>query len=160
MSDVRDGSGFRFLYRQTEGVIDRATWARASAGPIGVALVLGLIAWGITPDKPRDLGSQAFIDPKIIATHVYYIAFAFVVLVCAVAEYFLSAKRFTDRALPSGLAGVAPFALLLAGAANWYQPRSEGWMPEPLAYLFDLVALAAAVWTVWELGFGESRRAK
>ena len=59
---------------------------------------------------------------------------------------------------PGGLAGLAPFALLVAGAANWYQPRSEGWMPEFMTYVFDLAALGVALWTIWDLGFGQSRR--
>ncbi len=53
------------------------------------------------------------------------------------AEYFVSAKRFADRGKPPALAGLVPFSLLIAGAANWYQPRSEGTMPEALTYAFD-----------------------
>ena len=158
MGQGANESGFRFLYRQTEGVIDRATWARASVGPIGVALALTAIAWLIAPDRPRDLGSQAFIDVKTVAVHAYFIAYAFALIICAVAEYFVSAKRFADRGKPGGLAGLAPFALLVAGAANWYQPRSEGWMPEFMTYVFDLAALGVALWTIWDLGFGQSRR--
>ena len=68
------------------------------------------------------------------------------------AEYFVSAKRFTDRGMPPALAGLAPFALLIAGAAHWYQPRSEGEMPEALAWVFDAAALAVIAWNVYELG--------
>jgi hypothetical protein len=158
MAAASGQTGFRFLYRQTEGVIDRATWARASVLPLGVALVTTFFAWAITPDTPRDLGTQAFIDPRIIVTHIYFYAYAFVLLICAVAEYFLSAKRFTARGMPSALAGLAPFAILLAGAANWYQPRSEGWAPPWLAYAFDLLALAVIAWNVWELGLSTGRK--
>lgn len=154
MADPVARSGFRFLYRQTEGVIDRATWARGSVGPVAIALALTAVAVAIAPGKPRDLATEAFIDVSVIAVHVYFLAYAFALLLCAVAEYFLSAKRFADRGKPGALAGVAPFALLLAGAANWFQPRSEGSMPEWLTYVFDLAALAALVWTVAELGFG------
>jgi hypothetical protein len=152
-------TGFRFLYRQTEGFIDRATWIRASIPPVGVALALTAIAWAIAPDRPRDLATQAFIDPRIIATHAYFIAYAFALLICAVAEYFLSAKRFADRGKPAAFAGFAPFALLLAGAANWYQPRSEGYMPEALTYVFDLVAIGVIAWNVVELGLRAGRKA-
>ena len=68
----------------------------------------------IAPDKPRDLGSQDFTDIAIVATHVYFLAYAFALILCAVAEYFVSAKRFADRGKPAALAGLAPFALLLA----------------------------------------------
>ena len=93
-----------------------------------------------------------------MATHVYFLAYAFALILCAVAEYFVSAKRFADRGKPAALAGLAPFALLLAGAANWYQPRSEGTMPEALTWAFDAVALGIVAWNVIELGFGASRR--
>ncbi len=103
--------------------------------PVGIALALTAIACAIAPDKPRDLGTQAFVDPRIVATHTYFIAYAFALMLCAVAEYFVSAKRFADRGKPGAFAGLAPFALLLAGAANWYQPRSEGTMPAALTYV-------------------------
>ena len=64
--------------------------------------------------------------------HVYFIVYSFALIFCAVAEYFVSAKRFADRGKPPALAGLAPFSLLLAGAAHWFQPRSEGAMPEGL----------------------------
>jgi uncharacterized membrane protein YhaH (DUF805 family) len=149
---------FRFLYRQSEGVIGPAAWARASAPPVGLALALTLVAWAIAPDRPRDLASQDFADVAIVATHVYFLAYAFALILCAVAEYFVSAKRFADRGKPAALAGLAPFALLLAAAANWYQPRSEGSMPAALTWLFDAVAVGVVVWNVVELGFGASRR--
>ena len=110
-------SDFRFLYRQGEGVIGPAAWARASAPPVVIAIALTLVAWAIAPDKPRDLGNQDFADVAIVATHVYFLAYAFALILCAVAEYFVSAKRFADRGKPAALAGLAPFALLLAGAA-------------------------------------------
>jgi uncharacterized membrane protein YhaH (DUF805 family) len=158
MAHASSGTDFRFLYRQTEGVIDRATWVRASLPLAVIALVLTALAMFIAPDKPRDLGSQDFADVAIVVTHVYFLAYAFALILCAVAEYFVSAKRFADRGKPAALAGLAPFALLLAAAANWYQPRSEGTMPEALAWVFDAVAIGVVVWNVVELGFGASRR--
>ena len=149
---------FRFLYRQGEGVIGRAAWARASAPPIAIAIALTALAWLIAPDRPRDLGSQDFADLGIVATHVYFLVYAFALILCAIAEYFVSAKRFADRGKPAALAGLAPFALLLAGAANWYQPRSEGTMPEALTWVFDAAAVGVVAWNVIELGFGASRR--
>ena len=151
------GGDFRFLYREAEGVISRGVWARASVLPVGLALVLTFIAWWVAPDKPRDLATESLFDAGVIAVHVYFLAYAFVLLICAVAEYFVCAKRFADRALPPAFAGLPPFALLLAGAANWFQPRSEGAMPVWLMYVFDLAAVAVIVWALVELGFGESR---
>jgi hypothetical protein len=78
-------------------------------------------------------------------------------MICLIAEYFLSAKRFRDRALPEALAGVAPFAVLILGAANWYQPLSEGVMSLAALYVVDALAAAAITWTLIELGFGRSR---
>jgi uncharacterized membrane protein YhaH (DUF805 family) len=151
-------SDFRFLYRQSEGVIGPTAWARASAPPVAITIALTLVAWAIAPDTPRDLGSQDFADIAIVATHVYFLAYAFALILCAVAEYFVSAKRFADRGKPAELAGLAPFALLVAAAANWYQPRSEGTMPAALTWVFDAVAVGVVVWNVIELGFGASRR--
>ncbi len=149
---------FRFLYRQAEGVIDRRAWARASLPPVAIALLLTAIWLAIAPRGPRDLAREAFVDPVVVATHVYFLVYSFALILCAVAEYFVSAKRFADRGRPPALAGLAPFSLLLAGAAHWYQPRSEGTMPEGLAYAFDAVAIAILAWNVIELGFGASRR--
>ncbi|MBV8472021.1 MAG: hypothetical protein JO234_01280 [Hyphomicrobiales bacterium] len=149
---------FRFLYREAEGVIDRGVWARASVRPVGIALVMTLIWIAIAPDAPRDLNRESFIDARVIAIHAYALVYAFALIFCAIAEYFASAKRFADRGKPRSLAGLLPFSLFLAGAANWYQPRSEGIMPGWLTYAFDALAIAIIVWNVVELGFGESRK--
>jgi len=158
MAEALDETKFRFLYRQAEGVIDAPTWARASFPPVAIALGLIAIALLIAPNQPRDLANESFIDVRVIATHVYFLVCAFAIILCAVAEYFVSAKRFADRGKPAELAGLAPFALLLAGAAHWYQPRSEGTMPEALTYLFYAVAAGIIAWNVVELGFLASRR--
>jgi uncharacterized membrane protein YhaH (DUF805 family) len=158
MAEAKGVSDFRSLYRVSEGVIDRATWVRASLPPLAIALVLTFVTLWVAPTKPRDLGSEALFDPRVILVHVYFLFYAFALLVCAVAEYFVSAKRFADRGKPGALAGLAPFVLLLAGAAHWFQPRSEGAMAPALTYVFDAVAIAVVAWNVVELGFGESRR--
>jgi len=160
MAEPEGQDRFRFLYRQTDGVIDRATWARASLGPLGIGLVLTVIAWLVAPNQPRDLGTQAFFTLGLVLSHAYLIVYGFALFVCAVAEYFVSAKRFRDRGRPAELAGLAPFALLLAGAANWFQPRSEGAMPEWATAIFDVVALVIIVWTLAELGLGAGRAVK
>jgi uncharacterized membrane protein YhaH (DUF805 family) len=158
MAQGRGAERFRFLYRQADGVVDRGVWARASLPPVAIALAMTAIWLAVAPSRPRDLSREAFIDPWVVATHVYFLVYAFALILCAVAEYFVSAKRFADRGRPPALAGLAPFSLLLAGAAHWYQPRSEGTMPEGLVYLFDALAIVIIAWNVIELGFGGSRK--
>jgi hypothetical protein len=148
---------FRFLYRQGEGVIDAGAWARASLAPVGLALLLTLVAFVAAPDAPRDLTREAFIDPLVVARHAYLIVYSFALIICAVAEYFVCAKRFADRGRPPGLAGLAPLAIFVAAAAHWFTPRSEGIAPTALPYVLDALALAVLVWTIAELGFGASR---
>jgi len=98
---------FRFLYRQADGVLDRGGWARASLAPLGVALAMTLIWLAIAPNAPRDLAHERFLDLGVVAVHFYFIVYAFAVIICAVAEYFVSAKRFADRGRPPALAGLA-----------------------------------------------------
>ena len=158
MAEDRRAARFRFLYREGEGFVGPRQWARASVAPVGIALVLTIVAFAVAPSAPRDLSREPFIDPLVVARHAYLIVYAFALILCAVAEYFVSAKRFADRGKPPALAGLAPFSLLVAGAAHWCQPRSEGTMPEGLVYLFDALAIGVVAWNVIELGFGASRR--
>jgi len=158
MAESPRAARFRFLYRESEGFVDGRAWALASVGPVGIALLLTIVALAVAPDAPRDLSREAFIDPLTVARHAYLIVYAFALILCAVAEYFLSAKRFADRGKPPALAGLAPFSLLIAGAAYWYQPRSEGSMPVGLVTVFAALAVAIVAWNVLELGFGVSRR--
>ncbi|MGO8799585.1 MAG: hypothetical protein ACLQE9_09875 [Roseiarcus sp.] len=155
MSQASRGERFRFLYRQSEGAIDRREWRLASGPPIAIALAMTLVWLVVAPRQARDLSREGLIDPRIIATYAYLIVYAFALLLCAVAEYFVSAKRFADRGKPPALAGLAPFSLFLAAAASWYQPRSEGTMPPWLTWVFDAVALVVLIWTIAELGFAE-----
>jgi len=116
----------------------------------------------VAPRQARDLSREGLIDWSIAATYAYLMIYVFVLFLCAIAEYFVSAKRFADRGRPQALAGLAPFAIFLAGAANWYQPRSEGTMPDWATYIFDAAAVAIVIWTIVELGFiaGEAQAPK
>ncbi len=143
---------FRTLYRDAEGTLGRAEWVRASALPIGTALAMTALAYAISPG-PRDLSTQPFFAVSIVAVHAYLMVYGFSLILLAVMQYFVSAKRFRDLGRAPGLAGLAPFALLLAGAAAWFQPRSEGAMPEWAVWPFYIGALAVVVWNVVELGF-------
>ena len=147
-----------FLYRQSEGAIGRREWALASLPPTLVLIALTLIWFVIMPREARDLArGENLFDLGVAARYLYLIVYAFVVLLCAVAQYFVSAKRFADLGKPPSLAGVAPFAVFLAAAANWYEPRSEGWAPHWAILALDAIALAAVVWNVAELGFAKGR---
>ena len=148
---------FRFLYREAERPIGPGLWARASALPVGAALAMTGIAWAIAPG-PRDLASQPFIAVSIVAVHAYLLVYGFALIFLAVMQYFVSAKRFLDLGKSTAWAGLAPFALLLAGAAAWFQPRSEGAMPEWAVWPFCAFALAVIVWNVAELGFVKRTR--
>ncbi|HLW90097.1 MAG TPA: hypothetical protein VKS78_02195 [Roseiarcus sp.] len=150
---------WRFLYRQSEGAIGPAEWIRASLPPAAVVVALTLIWIAIMPREERE-PTQGLIDFKIMAIYAYLMIYAFALLIWAVAQYFVSAKRFADRGEPPALAGVAPFALFLAGAANWYEPRSEGLAPHWLVLMIDAIAFAAVIWNIVELGFLEGTRGR
>ena len=146
-----------FLYRRSDGAIGRREWALASLPPTLILIVLTLIWLLIMPREARDL-SQGLIDLGVAARYLYLIVYAFIVLLCAIAQYFVSAKRFADLDKPPALAGVAPFAVFLAAAANWYEPRSEGWAPHWVALVLDVVAVGAVAWNIAELGFVKGRK--
>lgn len=145
-------SNLRFLYRDAGGTIGPGQWARASAAPIGAALAMTAVALAIAPG-PRDLSTQPFFSWSIFASHAYFIVYSFALIVLAVAQYFVSAKRFRDLGMSPGWAGLAPFSLFLLGAVLWFQPRSEGLMPAWCVYPFIIVAAGVVVWSIFELGF-------
>jgi len=147
---------FDFLYRRSEGTIDRREWALASLPPTFVLIVTTLIWLAIMPRDARNL-SQGLLDLGVAARYSYLIVYAFVVILCAVAQYFVSAKRFADLGRPAALAGAAPFAIFFAAAATWYEPHSEGWAPHWLTLAIDVVAVGVVIWTIAELGFVKGR---
>jgi uncharacterized membrane protein YhaH (DUF805 family) len=157
MGAVTRGERFRFLYRQGEGTIDRRQFWLASWPPITIAIALTLVWLVVMPRQARDLSRENLIDWGVAASFAYLMVYVFALFLCAIAEYFVSAKRFADLGRPQAFAGLAPFALFLAGAANWYQPRSEGTMPDWLTWVFDALALGVLIWTIAELGFAEAK---
>jgi uncharacterized membrane protein YhaH (DUF805 family) len=151
---------FSFLYRQGEGFLSPREWVLASLPPTALLVAMTLIWLAIAPAGPRDLATQGFFDAKVFAAFVYLPFFTLAIFLCAAAQYFVSAKRLADRGMPPALAGLAPLSLLLAGAAHWYQPRSEGLSPAWIPLVFDALAVLAILWTIAELGFGASKRPK
>jgi len=156
MSALPTRERLNFLYRRSDGAIGRRNWALASLPPTLVLIALTLIWILIMPRQARDL-SQGLIDLGIVARYLYLVVYAFAVLICAVAQYFVSAKRFVDLGQPPALAGVAPFAIFFAAAANWYDPRSEGWAPHWTTLALDAIAIAAVAWNIVVLGFVKAK---
>jgi uncharacterized membrane protein YhaH (DUF805 family) len=148
-----------FLYRGMNGTIDRREWARASLPPVLILIALTLIWLAIMPREQRDL-SKGLIDVGVAARYLYLVLYAFAVLLWAVAQYFVSAKRFADLGKPQALAGAAPFAIFLAAAVNWYEPRSEGSAPHWVSLVFDAIAVGVVLWNIVELGFIKGREAQ
>lgn len=150
-------SGFSFLFRTDQGKISRATWWKGMA-LIVVPLVLMTLGWrALSSSAHRNLSDSAFIDPATMFAYAYLMIYGFAIILGAICFYNLSAKRFCDRLLPRALAGLLPFALLLAGAAHWFQPRSQGDAPAFVPFAFDAVAALIALWCIAELGFRPGR---
>jgi uncharacterized membrane protein YhaH (DUF805 family) len=150
----------RFLYRSDQGRIDRPTWWRAQA-PLALALLALTLVWrAVEPYAHRSLADTPLIDAAAIAAYSYLIVYAFAALLLLVASYYVSAKRFRDRGMPAGLAGVLPLAALLYGALSWTQRQDGGMFPLWIVWA-GLAALAcAALWTVYELGAAAPRAAR
>lgn len=148
---------FHFLYRQAEGRLNREGWLSAVWPPIAIAVGMTIVWVFIAPGKPRDLTREPLFDARTAFTYAYLVTYAFALILCAVALYFVNAKRFADRALPVACAGLAPLALLFAGAAHWYVPRSDGMAPAWIIHVIDLAAIATWMWTAAELALGRTR---
>ena len=148
------GSGFRFLYREDRGRIGRAAWWRA-ATPLAILVAAATAGWvAIKPYAVHDLGTEPFIDGATIAAYLYLALYAFGLILAAVCWYNVSAKRFRDRGRPGRLAAALPLAAFLAGALDWFAPRSFETVPT-WATTAALVAVAAvAILSVIDLGFG------
>ncbi|ACB96892.1 hypothetical protein [Beijerinckia indica] len=160
MDQAVDNGGFTFLFRTDQGRIDCATWRKYS---FLMALLLGILTviwWVISPYAEHDLSETPFFDWAIFGTYVYLVLYAFTVLLIGICHYNLSAKRWRDRAWPGGLAGLLPFAALLAGAAHWLQPRVAEVMTRDYVVGFDLLFVGILAWNIVELGFLPSKAGK
>ena len=155
MAEAPDRS-FRFLFRTDRGRIDRAVWWRGSV-PLGLLALLMTGVWVLLrPYASHDLATTAFIKLSTIVAFVYLIVFSFGLILIAVCEYNLSAKRFHDRGRPRALAAVLPMSIFGAGALIWFIPRSFGDVPDWAAPASLVLVLGILVWNVWDLGFGPS----
>lgn len=155
----RDPGTFFFLFRTDKGRVDRATWWRGTV-PIAVLAGVGAMGWTLLrPYAHHDLATQAFIEPMTLVAYLYLVLFAFAVILLAICEYNLSAKRFRDRRRPAALASVLPLSLLFGGAALWYVPNSSGDLPDWTVPLVLAAIALVAVWNVVELGVLRDRAA-
>ena len=149
---------FRFMFRTDRGRIDRAAWWRGTLPLVGLVIVMTAMWEGLRPYTRHDLATAPFLAAPTITAFLYLILFSFALILAAVCEYNLSAKRFRDRGRAAALAAVLPLSVFGAGAVVWFIPRSFGELPEWTAPASLAVVLAVVAWNVWDLGFGESRR--
>jgi uncharacterized membrane protein YhaH (DUF805 family) len=150
-----DAERIRFLYRTEEGRIDRATWARGVGALAWIIAPFAAIWLFLSPYTAHDLAKDPFFMPMTAVAYSFVLLYTFVILLVAVSYVNLSAKRFRDlgRAAPVALAGLAPFAALVAGATHWLQPRVAEVMPIYWVWGVDALLVGIIVWTVYELGF-------
>lgn len=160
MAGVLTAANFRPLYRQDEGRIDRATWWVASIPPTLIVFVMTLVWFAIAPRARRDLGTEQFLDPFVIATYAYLMVYGFAIIFCQIAQYNVSAKRFHDRGSPGSLAGLLPLAALLLGSLHWLAPQVAPAIPGWYLWLGNVIFLIVLVWNLVELGFLPGREAR
>ena len=153
MPETEPTAGFRFLYRTDKGRIDRAGWFRAAA-PLAVSFVVTTaIMLALLPWANRPLTERAFFDPAAFAANTYILVYAALTLLTAISWVNLGAKRFRDRGRPAplGLAGLLPLAMLVAGAADWLQPRVAEVMPRATVWACEGALVVVAIWTFLEM---------
>jgi hypothetical protein len=160
MADGAPTSRFAFLYRQGEGVLDASQWARAAWPPAAIALAVVGVWVLLAPGTPEPLSDKELAGPTAVVALAYFIAYMllavlsiFFVLLLAVAEYFVCAKRFRARSLPTSLAGLAPFSILFAWAVHWYVRTAGDLSVAVLPAIFAVVAALICGWSIFELGF-------
>jgi uncharacterized membrane protein YhaH (DUF805 family) len=148
---------FFFLFRTDKGRIGRATWWRGTV-PLALLALVGTLGWVLLqPYTDRDLAGQQSVGPMTILADLYLVVYSFAVILIAICEYNLSAKRFRDRDHPSALAAVLPLSLLVGSAVMWLIPRSFGSLPDWAAPVVIIILLLVALWNVVELGILKDR---
>ena len=149
-------AGFRFLYREDRGRIDRVAWWRATL-PLAVLVALATAGWvAVRPYAVHDLATQPFIDGATVGAYLYLAAYAFGLILAAVCSYNVSAKRFRDRGRPGRWAAVLPLTAFLTGALVWFIPQSFGDVPDWAGRVAEVTLLVVVAWTVVDLGVGPS----
>ena len=148
---------FYFLFRSDRGRIGRAVWWRGTI-PLAVVAGLGTLGWvWLRRFTIHDLSKTALIDVPTLVAYVYLAVFSFAVILIAICEYNLSAKRFRDRGRTPALAAVLPLTFFLAGAIIWSVPNSFGELPPWTVSVASVAVAGVLIWNIVELGFGPSR---
>ena len=153
---AQQGLSFRFLFRQDQGVVSRQIWW---AGTLGITLfqfILTDVLWLLSGGAYRTLENTPFFNIFTLFFFVYLMLYMFAILVSLVSQYFISAKRFRDRGLPSECAGLLPLSFLISGAVNWIVPRFPDLFANWISMAFDIGTFAILVWNIWELGIRRS----
>ncbi|RYC32539.1 hypothetical protein D3273_07285 [Lichenibacterium minor] len=147
-------AGFRFLYREDRGRIDRALWWRATL-PLAALVALATAGWvAVRPYAAHDLNRQPFIDGATVGAYLYLAAYAFGLILAAVCSYNVSAKRFRDRGRAGRWAAGLPLACFLTGALVWFIPQSFGDVPDWAGRVAEVALLVVVAWNVLDLGVG------
>ena len=152
MNNIPDVSGWRFLFREEQGVIDAPTWRRGALMLAAPMAAMTLIWFVLLPYANRDLDERAFIDPMAIVVYAYLMVFATAILLAAVSLYFLSAKRWRDLGRSPGLTGLPLVLALATGGAHWLQPRVAEVMPWAIVAAFDVCLVGIVAWQIYTLG--------
>ena len=152
MPPLSGGQSFAFLFRRDEGVVDRRTWW---GGTLALYLALAVMAlgwWQIGGWAQRPANPTPALIARTGFTYLYLFAFAASVLLIAICQYNLSAKRFRALAYPPALAGLLPLSALLAGAIHWLAPGIGPAMPGWGVAAADIALLAVLAWNILILG--------
>ena len=150
MADAAVGNRFFFLYRQAEGVVDAREWSRTVWQPVAIILA-AVLPWAIFRPSLTDAELGAASQMAAFGMYAAYSAglmiSVVVTLFATVAAYCLNAKRFRDCGWSPAWAGLAPIAIVLAGAMHWIASREPEIDAFWLAYALDAAAFSTVAWT-------------
>ena len=155
MAGFFGGHGFGFLFRRDDGVISRGIWWRGTLALLAPLLALTLVWLVIGAGAHTGFDASQAVIARTGLTYLYLVVFAAGILLIAICQYNLNAKRFRARRRLPGLAGVLPLAALLTGAVHWLAPRMDEAMPGWAVAGVDAAMLAVVVWNVVDLGITE-----
>ena len=147
----------RFLFRQEEGTVDAATWRFHAVWLAALAAVMTVLWLWLRPYAHHDLKTESFIRWITVVAFTYLIVYSFALLLVAISYTMLSIKRLRDRRRWTGLAGTVPLFVLLAASLHFLRDQTPDVIVLPYVIMLDVVLAVVVVWTVIELGFGESR---
>lgn len=152
MAGFFGGHGFGFLFRRDEGVVSRSIWWRGTLALLAPLLALTLVWLMIGAGAHTGFDASQAVIARTGLTYLYLLVFAAAILLIAICQYNISAKRFRARGRLPGLAGILPLAALLTGAVHWLAPRMDGALPGWAVAGVDVAMLVVVAWNVVDLG--------